>query len=190
MAMDDNALMVPGIGHLYFQEIADTDAVVPPPDPMAPDPLLWPEVGHTSREAPFNITHEGGEVTTHGTWQKPAARTSQTPLTRGVTFTLLQWDLLAFRMYYGAQGALDTDGYFMVPDNPDPITGALFARIDDGGYYVPIFMPRVQITRAADVEMDAENLSGHPVRAALLSRSGFPWQFKIKPKEPIPAPTP
>lgn len=187
MALDDGATLVPATGHFYIDITSAPGTATPPDDPTAPI-TPWVEIGHTSRENPLGISQEGGEETVLGSWQNPALRTSRTPVNRFVTFSLLQWDELAYRLYYGGNGAVDVpSGYFRAPLNPVPLEGALFARLDDGVEQVGIFSPRSSFIRAEDVEMDPENLSGHPIRGTLLGVSGNDWLFGITPKGALAA---
>lgn len=180
--LDDSAVVIPGEGHYYFDR---TGTAVRPTDPFNPTGLE--EVGHTSRESPMTLTQDGGERTTHGSWQNAALRESISPVTQSVAFSLLQWNEDTYELYYG-QSAMDGD-YFNVPKGtPSPVEGSMYIRIDDGGQFADFWLPRVSILRAENVEMDPENLTGFPVSATILGDSELNYLFQIGTKRaPAPA---
>ncbi|PZG20598.1 hypothetical protein [Nonomuraea aridisoli] len=186
MALDDDAVLVPAIGHYWF---APTVGVTRPANVLAPgDPFI--DFGHTSLEDPFGLTSEGGEVTTLGTWQNQALRNVTSPRIRQVTFIAQQWDEQTYQAYFGANGSV-VEGYFQVPANPTELTGTMLVVVEDGAEQLAMYFQRVSIAQADDIEFDAEALAGLPLRATILGVSGQPWLFEISPKgDLIPVPTP
>lgn len=172
MALDDAAVVIPGEGHIYFD---DSGTAVKPTDPMAPG---LPEVGHTSRDTPLTIAQEGGERETLGSWQNTALRETISPLSYQFQFALLQWDELAYRLYYGSGGTTDGDYYGVAKGTPVPTEGAMYIRVDDGAQFADFWLPRVSVLRADNVELDPEALSGFPVAATVLGVSELDYLFQ------------
>ena len=175
MAINDGAVVIPGEGHLYLDV---TGTATRPEDPYNPGELLE-EVGHTSRESPLTIGQEGGERTTHGSWQNAALRESISPITRQFSFALLQWDDLSYQLYYGSGGTVDGDYYGVRKGNPIPTEGSMYIRVDDGNEFADFWLPRVSILGTDSVELDAESLSGHPVMATVLGDSDLDDLFQV-----------
>ncbi|GAB3209809.1 hypothetical protein GCM10027294_25680 [Marinactinospora endophytica] len=172
--LDDSAVVIPGEGHLYFDI---TGTATRPTDPF--NPVGLEEVGHTSRESPLTIAQEGGERTVHGSWQNAALRESISPVTQMFQFALLQWDELAYQLYYGAGGVMDGDYYSVLKGTPQPTEGAMYIRVDDGNQFADFWLPRVSILRADNVELDPEALSGFPVQATVLGSSDLDYLFQV-----------
>lgn len=177
MALDDDAVLVPAVGHYWFNPTA---GAAKPANVLAPA-TPWVDFGHTSLEDPFGLTSEGGEVSTLGTWQNKALRNVTSPRIQAVTFIAQQWDEQAYKMYFGGNGSINA-GYFRVPVNPTETQGALLAVVEDGAEQVGMYFPKVSIARADDIEFDAEEIAGLPLRATILGTSAQDWLFEISPK--------
>jgi len=185
MALDDGAVVIPGEGHFFFDS---TGAATRPTDPFDPGELLI-EIGHTSRETPLTIAQDGGERTVHPSWQNTSLRESISPVSHMFQFSLLQWDALAYQLYYGSGGTTDGDYYGVTKGTPTPTEGALYIRVDDGPEFADFWIPRASILRADNVELDPENLSGFPVQATALGKSELAYLFQIGAKR-APVTTP
>ncbi len=172
--LDDSAVVIPGEGHLYLDL---TGTATRPADPFDPG-AGFEEVGHTSRETPLTIGQEGGERTTHGSWQNAALRESISPVTHQFQFSLLQWDELAYQLYYGSGGSMDGEYYGVAKGTPVPTEGSMYIRVDDGAEFADFWLPRVSILRSDNVELDPENLSGFPVQATVLGSSDLDYMFQ------------
>jgi hypothetical protein len=177
MALDDDATLVPAIGHFFFNPAINAPR---PVNPLAP-PAPWIDWGHTSLEDPFGMTSEGGETTTLGTWQNKALRNVTSPRVRQIAFIGQQWDEQNYRAYFGANGAT-VGGWFRAPANPEELTGTLLVVVEDGGEQLGMYFQRVSIAQADDIEFDPEELAGLPLRATILGTSGQDWLFEISPK--------
>lgn len=175
MALDDSAVVIPGEGHLYLNL---SGSATRPTDPFTPG-SEFEEIGHTSRESPLTIAKEGGERTTHGSWQNAALRESISPITYQFNFALLQWDDLSYQLYYGSNGTVDGDYYSVPKGNPVPTEGAMYIRVDDGDQFADFWLPRVSILGGDSVEMDPENLTGFPVLTTVLGDSDLEHLFQI-----------
>lgn len=175
MATNDNAVVIPGEGHFYFDITGQAER---PTDPYNPGDLLE-EIGHTSRESPLTLAQDGGERTVHGSWQNASLRESITPVSQMFQFALLQWDELSYQLYYGSGGTVDGDYYGVPKGTPVPTQGSMYIRVDDGPEFADFWIPRVSILRADNVELDPENLSGFPVQATVLGVSELDFLFQI-----------
>lgn len=182
MALDDDAVLNPAVGHYYFAPVGTAK----PTDPMAPA-APWADLGHTSLEEPFGITSEGGETTTLGTWQNKKLRNVNAPRVQSVAFVLQQWDADALKLYYGSNSATASDGSIREPENPVETEGALYVLVEDGFDQVAFYWPRVSVYRADDISFDSEALAGLPVRATILGTTGQDWISEITPKGDLAA---
>ncbi|SDI41165.1 Ig-like domain (group 2) [Sinosporangium album] len=182
--LDDDATVVPAIGHFFFNP---AKGAAKPANVLAP-PAPWIDFGHTALEDPFGLTSEGGETTTLGTWQNKSLRNVTSPRVRAVTFVAQQWDEQSYKLYFGANGAM-SGRYFRVPVNPVETTGTLMVVVEDGIEQLGMYFPNVSIAQADDIEFNAEELAGLPLRATILGTSGQNWPFEISPKGDLLAQT-
>lgn len=178
MALTDDAVLVPAVGHYWF---APTPGQARPADPLAPT-TPWVDLGHTSLDSPFGITSDGGDKTVLGTWQNTSLRSTYAPRVESITFELKQWDETSLKLYYGSNATIGTDGQVQVPASPTPTTGALYVIVQDGAEQVLFYWPSVEIFRADDISFDAENLAGLPVAATVMMTSGQGWLYEVSPK--------
>lgn len=164
MAIDDNAVMISKEGHIYIAP----PGTAKPVDPTSPaDP--WAEVGHTSADDPLSLKRDGGDVTTKGTWQKPAMRADVAAVTYSWVFPLLQQDEASLKLYFGG-GAVDgTSGDFIVPNQPTSQEHAIFVRIIDGANEWYRYAPTVGIIGSDDEDDDTEDFTSMPVTATILT---------------------
>lgn len=173
MALDDNAVMVPGKGYFYIAP-AGTTLPAGTGEPSGP----WVNVGHTSRDEPLTITREGGDRETLGSWQNEALRERIEPTSYQMTFRLLQYDELAHQLYYGG-GQVGASGRFEVPKTPQAQEHALYVVIIDGANRWDRHFPKVSILGSDDEEHDVEQLSGMPVSATILGDSELSYLFTV-----------
>lgn len=163
MARDKNLTIVPGKGE-YWLAAPGTAFPTDPDDPAASG---YEEVGHTSRDAPMQVSRDGGESTPKGSWQDPNMRTDVSPVTYKVAFSLLQHDKKGLKLYHGAN-SLETARGIKPPKKPQPTEATLFMRIIDGGRAQYRHYDRTEILGADSEEFDVENLAGLPVAATIL----------------------
>ncbi|NGO71448.1 hypothetical protein [Streptomyces boncukensis] len=176
--LDDNAVLNPAVGHYYFAPTTGQ----PLPDDITAPAEPWADFGHTSLDDPFGITTDGGETETLGTWQNKNLRNTTSPRVESVTFALQQWDESAYRAFWGANATTaEAAGrtVVQVPSVPQELEGALFVLVRDGANGMFFHFPRVSIARADDIEFDAEELAGLPVRATVLGMSGQEWTYQV-----------
>ncbi|PPK63525.1 hypothetical protein V5P93_000420 [Actinokineospora auranticolor] len=166
MALNDNAVLIPGTGRVYLA----ASGQAAPPDPRNPlDP--WSIIGHTSREEGLTITRDSGDSEVKGTWENPALRERRDPATWAITFQLHQLDNNTLELFFGP-GDVDTAGVFGVQGSAPPVERALFVRMIDGAAEAGLYVPRVSIGSDDDISVDVENFLAFPVRAQVLQVTG------------------
>lgn len=173
MALDDNAVMVPGKGYFYVAPLGTTM----PTGSTPADP--WINVGHTSRDEPLTISREGGDRTTLGSWQNEALRERVEPVSYRLAFRCLQYDSLALSLFYGGGSVDATTNRFQVPKTPTPQEYALYVVIVDGGNTWDRHFPKSGILGNDDEEFDVEQLAGMPVSATILGDSSLEHLFTL-----------
>lgn len=163
MPLVDDEVIVPATGHYWFAPVVGAAI---PADVMNP-PAPWVDCGHTSLDDPFTLSRDGGDVNTLGTWQNPTLRNQTETFTDSIAFALQQWSNDQYRMYFGANSVRD-GRWTRTPSMPVEVQGSLLVVVVDGTEHLPMYSPRVSIGRADDIEADAEEFMGLPVRATLL----------------------
>lgn len=166
MALNDNAVILPGTGYLY---VAPAETAVPASltSPASP----WENLGHTSREDGLTITRDGGDSEVIGTWQNPSLRERRDPTTFAITAFLQQVDNTVLEMYFGT-GDVSVADEFGVTSTTGTTSKALYVRIVDGSNSVGLYVPKVSIAAEDDVEVDVEGFLSFPVRMTVLQVSG------------------
>ena len=177
MALNDNATLVIGAGN-YLTAPTGTSI---PTDLLAPG-TPWTPVGHTSLEDIFGVTSDGGDATTLGTLQNKSLRTTYSARTETLTFTLLQFDADALRLFYGANAPTLENGLIGVPQDPQPTECAFLAVFIDGENHFGVYAPKSEIYRADDLSVpDAESLAGLPLGVKPLALGSNSWTYAVTP---------
>lgn len=166
MALDDNAVIIPGQGHVYFAPVG-----TPQPTDLTDPGYPWVDIGHTSSDDNFKITKDGGDSNILGTWQNPALRERRDPVVYALVFNLLQISNETLALYFGG-GDDSISGQFGVALNPKPQERAIFMRIVDGDVEVPLYVPKASVASDDDVEADVEKFLQFPVRCTILGVTG------------------
>lgn len=181
MALNDLATLVIGAGNYFTATYSAVSPVVLPADLSAPG-VAWTPVGHTSLEEIFNISSEGGDATTIGTLQSKNLRTTYSPRTETITFTLQQFDEAALKLYYGSNATIGSAGEVQVPSSPAPTVCSFLAVFVDGENHFAIYAPKAEIYRADDLSAnDAESLAGLPLAVKPLVHGANTWTYAVTP---------
>lgn len=161
MALDADAVVIPGTGYFY---LADSGTAYPaaPTAPASP----WVQIGHTSVDSPLSITRDGGERTKKGSWQVKALRETVADITYGLTFQPLQMDEATLKLYFG--GGASASGKFWPPYTSTAQEHALFVRVADGATEVPFYFPYVSILGDGNVDFDPEEFLQFPLAVTIL----------------------
>lgn len=166
MALDDNAVIIPGQGHVYFAPVG-----TPQPTLLTAPPYPWTDIGHTSSDNNFKITKDGGDSNILGTWQNIALRERRDPVVYSLIFNLLQISNDTLALYFGG-GDKTISGQFGIALNPTPQERAIFMRIVDGDTEVPLYVPKASIGADDDVQGDVEKFLEFPTRCTILGVTG------------------
>lgn len=177
MAVNDDAVLVIGSGN-YFTAPVGTAL---PIDLKAPE-VAWEAVGHTSLEDIFNTTSEGGEPTVIGTLQKKTLRTTYSPRSDTLGFTLQQFDEPGLKLYYGSNMVTNPDGTLGIPESPTPTICAFLAVFIDGDNIFAFYAPKAEIYRSDDPEFsDTESLAGLPLGVKPVVHNTNTWAYAVTP---------
>lgn len=184
MALDADALVVPGTGQILFNKAAATGtAPVIPDDIMGTLPAGWEILGHTSYENGVTFTSEGGEQSVLPTWQAPAgARVSTTPESKIIKFNAHQVDNNVLEFYFGTGTAADGTYSVSKTAGGSGVEAQLYIRMIDSnheGDHVDWYFPRVNIKRADDIEVDPEGILEFPLQATVLDAGASAYLFQI-----------
>lgn len=177
MAVNDNATLVIDSGN-YFTAPVGTAL---PVDLLAPE-VAWESVGHTSLEDIFSSTSEGGDATVIGTLQKKTLRTTYSPRTETLNFTLQQFDEDALKLYYGSNLVSNPDGTLGIPVSPTPTVCAFLAVFVDGDNQFAFYAPKAEIYRSDDPEFsDTESLASLPLGVKPVQHNANTWAYAVTP---------
>ena len=176
MALDADAVIVPGEGHFYIAAVGTTA-----PTGTAAPSSPFTEAGYTSKDDPLTLTRDGGDSTPLFAWQSGSPlRTSTEPVTYKLTFNLLQTDAVSLALYYGGGTVNAVSDEFEVPKTPAPQQKALFIRVVDGANVWAKYFPKVDIIGSDDIEYDTEDLLKMPVTATVLDDDALTYLFGVR----------
>jgi hypothetical protein len=166
MSLDDTAVLIAKIGHIYKAPV-NTVRPVSPTNPGGP----WVEIGHSSADSPFKVTRSGGDVTVKRSWQSPALRSDVADVVYALEYALLQQDETAFQLYFGG-GAVGGAGDFVVPLAPTAQEHALFVRLIDGANELYRWFPKVATIGSDSIEDATDDFTNLPVTSTILTPDG------------------
>lgn len=147
MALDSNALILPGRGTVF---VGDPDTTPPTATALAAiNPLLppagWECIGHTSRENTVGLSKDGGDATQLGSWWDEAIDTSYDPVNWSITVNSLQVDALTLGLAFGG-GTLDDVAGFYDFDNAEAQERAMLVLMVGGTKRMGVYLPKTSIT--------------------------------------------
>lgn len=171
MAEIDNAVFQPAGGYIFVAPVGTEKPVIT--DPTAPG-VDWESIGHTSFDELPEITRDGDDPETLGSWQNRKLRVTSPDVTYSIEFRSIQASAETFQMYFGAgESAMQADGSFRIPATPVAQEKALLLVIVDGDRFLPLWHPRVSLLGADSVEMDPEGFVAYPIRGTFLGHSSI-----------------
>lgn len=177
MALDDTATLVINTGN-YFKAATSS----PMPANLATITTPWENLGHTSLEDIFAMSSEGGEATVLGTLQNKALRTTYSPRTESMTFTLQQFDKASLKLFYGSNAPELPDGSIGVPINPTPTICAFMVVFVDGENIFAFYAPKAEVYRGDDLSLsDTESLAGLPLSVKPMIDGDNDWTYAVTP---------
>lgn len=186
MALNDNATLVINTGNYLTAE----PGTAIPADLSAIPAITWENIGHTSLDAIFSQTTEGGEATILGTLQNKSLRTSRSTKTDTFGITVQQFDTPTLKLYHGSNAVVNTDGTIGVPQNPVPTVKAFLAVFVDGENIFAIYVPKAEILGGEAMSFeDTESLSGLPLNITPLVLGTNQFAYAVTPLgDAAPAP--
>jgi hypothetical protein len=144
--------------------------------------VAFDEVGHTSLENVFSMTSEGGEATVIGTLQNKNLRTTYSPRTETIGFTLEQFDEAGLKLFYGSNATVGANGEIQVPVNPVPTICTFLVVFKDGESEFAFYAPKAEIYRGDDLAIgDTESLAGMPLAVKPMIHGTNEWAFAVTP---------
>lgn len=186
-------VIAPATGFIYVAPV-NTPAPLWPfiPSHDGPVEVLWKSIGNTSLENGIEMSMDGDDPETLGSWQDAALITTNPAKTYALTMNLEDITIETLNLYYGGK-VLDTAQVFVIPSTPTPAERALFIAASDGTQMVGFHYPRVSIIGSDSITLDPAAITEVPVTATILSAgagAGFTGMGQVFPKADIPATNP
>ncbi|MCC3773487.1 hypothetical protein [Streptomyces sp. UNOB3_S3] len=188
MAEKIEPVMNPSQGYVYVAEVGTPMPALPilPKDPNATMPQVggvkstaWRDVGNTSLENGIEMSVDGDDAETLGSWQNPNLKQTNPKKTYALTVSLEDFTVETYKLYYGAgDEAVITDPVtskpvgFNIPLNPTATEKALLIVGTDGDNAVAWHYPKVAIIGGDSITLDPAALSEVPVKATILGYGG------------------
>lgn len=178
MALDDNAVLVPGKAHILIGTVGSTTKpTLAQLNTFAGDTSSVPagltDVGHTDLDDVLTFGQEGGETEVKGSWQNPSLRETTTAeaIDYYVIKSLQVLDNEALELYFG--GGDDTvANEFALPDSPAPQERAACVVFLDGSTPLGFWTPKVSIRREDAIEVASDDFTKLPLRFTVVKASG------------------
>lgn len=176
MSLDDNAVLLPGTGFVFWNDTVGAEPPASTPAAIAALDLFadtlgvagaWKNLGHTSLESNVAIGKDGSEGDVKGTWQRPNLRKMPDKNIWSVLVPALQFTNLTLDLYFGEGDQSDPDVYWVLPDAP-VAEGALWVCLVDGPTRLPFLVPKVAAGADDAPEFDPENFTELPLKFTAL----------------------
>lgn len=180
MAVDDNAVLVPGKAHIWTGTVGTaTQPTLAQLTTFAGDtatvPAGWTDIGHTDLDDVLTFGQEGGETEVKGSWQNPSLRetTTEEAIDYYVVKSLQVLDNEALALYFGGGDATVAD-QFSLPDSPAPQERAAVVVFLDGATPLGFYTPKVSIRREDAIEVASDDFMKLPLRFTVVKATGEP----------------
>ena len=181
MSINNDATLVVSGGHFYTADYSSASPVALPTDLSAPG-AEWTEVGHTSLDNIITMTSDGGDATVIGTLQNKTLRTTYSPRTETIGFTLEQFDVAGLKLFYGSNATVGAGGEVQVPVDPTPTVASFLVVFKDGDNEFAFYAPKAEIYRGDDLAIgDTESLAGMPLSVKPMVHGTNKWAFAVTP---------
>ncbi|QPB09771.1 major tail protein [Streptomyces phage Shady] len=168
MALDNDAVVVPGTGYVYLGTANTTAKPTGSFDPLAPG-TGWASIGHTSLENGIEFGRDGDDPETLGSWQNPKLRTTNPDVTYTISLAALQASKETYELYFGAGPGATVGGVFKIPAKPNAQSKALLIVIVDGEQMLPLYFPNVSLLGSDAIAMDPAALLEFPIKGTILA---------------------
>ncbi|MGW1278448.1 phage tail tube protein [Streptomyces tsukubensis] len=172
--------LAPKTGYVYVSAVNTP----PPTFPFEPDgrditftyrdglteiAATWTSIGNTSLENGVEMSVEGDDPETLGTWQVPALEVTSPPKTYSMTIALADISLETLKLYYGANDSAVVGGQFIIPNAATPADRAIYIIGTDGVHVAAWYYPSTRIIGSDSITLDPAALTEVPVRASIVS---------------------
>lgn len=158
MAFNADAVIIPGRGTVL---VADPDTAFPDyktVDPAGEIEGGWVCLGHTSRENMVEISVEGGELTTKGSWWSPNLRSARSPRIFGGKVNALQMDKATMELAFPGGKHDQGKSSFAVPSIARDVLKSLFILAEDQtGQRMAVGLYRASVSLGDAPSFDVEN---------------------------------
>ncbi|WP_116210099.1 hypothetical protein [Streptomyces olivoreticuli] len=188
MAEKIEPVINPSQGYVYVAPVGTPMPALPiqPKDPNASMPqvngaksAVWRDVGNTSLDNGIEMSVDGDDAETLGSWQNPNLKQTNPKKTYALTVNLEDFTVETYKLYYGAGDAsVITDPVtskpvgFNIPLNPAATEKALLIVGTDGTHAVAWHYPKVALIGGDSITLDPAALSEVPVKATVLGYDG------------------
>lgn len=179
MAVNDNAVLLPGVGHLLLGAVAAGKPTLSNLTAFAADtstlPAGFTNLGHTDLDEILQFGKEGGDTEVKGSWQNASLREITT--TAAVDYLVIKSlqiiDNTVLSLYHGG-GSAATANEFAWPDNPTPQERALCLIMLDGTMPLALYAAKVSIRAEAEMEFAGDDFAKAPLRMTFLKDGASP----------------
>jgi hypothetical protein len=176
MARNDDAVLLPSTGAVLVGTVGSAtqptyaQLVAFAANTSSP-PAGWTDLGHTSVDDLPAFGQEGGDVTTKGSWQSTALRTSTAAAVDYVDVTAIQIDNNILEMFYGGGTYAEADA-FSLPDAPGTENRALTVVYFDGTNGWAFYAYKTSVSRADSPSFASDDFAKWPLRFTVLKATG------------------
>lgn len=170
MAVDANALIIPGSGTV-FMSAANAALPATPLDSFTLNgaaPNGWQNLGHTSKSNTISFSREGGESTPLDTFLASAVRTQKASESWSVNVPALQFDENILDLAFNGDFDSTTGGY-TVPASAAPSQAGLFLLMQDNTGKLGFWLPNTTVSLGDAPSVDTEYFMELPLTASILS---------------------
>lgn len=179
MSVNDDAVLLPGIGHILLGAVGAAKPALADLTAFAADTSVLPtgftDLGHTDLDQILQFGKEGGDTQTKGSWQNAALREIVT--TAAVDYLVIKSlqiiDNEVLALYHGG-GDAATANEFAWPDNPTPQEHALCLIMLDGAVPLGLYAAKVSVRAESEMEFAADDFTKAPLRATFLKNGSSP----------------
>lgn len=186
MALDDAAVLVPGVGHLWLNTVGTarwTYAQLNTYATTGVAPATWAELGHTDLDNPVSFGQDGGATDVKGSWQNPSLR--QVITSQAIDSFVINaeqiLDNVVLALYYGGGDASATNE-FAIPDNPVAQEKAGILVMLDGTVPLGMAFPKLSILRDDNLAVATDDFIKAPLRFTVLKQSSLAKIYLIADK--------
>ena len=168
MAFDATQVLIPGKGTIFYGAPNIAPPVKSTLVPTTPSTFTgWTLFGHTSRDNPPQISKNGGDSTTRGSWWDDSLVNTTAATSWGLTIASLQVDKDTLQIAFPAGRV--ADGAFYVPSASGKVEKAVYIYAVDGAKTMGLYLPRVSLGIGDAPSISVDNFFEINLQGAILS---------------------